>query len=159
MGILSRFKKVLTETEAYYKIIGSVHCPYFKKPVTFNSDGFHHLRYKVSGSEREKTAQLYKFSLLTGAVKIIGASGTLQQYRRQWGAVGRKKNSDGSREMKEMEYFAFEGILGEESSMMRIKAIVRKVGNGELHFWSVMSDADFKRKSSYKLASDNILDH
>ncbi|MBY0538328.1 hypothetical protein K2P47_02930 [Patescibacteria group bacterium] len=74
------------------------------------------------------------------------------------GAVGRKKNTDGSRVMKEMEHFAFEGILGKGSSMMRIKAIVRKVGNGEPHFWSVMSDADLKRKSSYKLASDDVLD-
>ena len=159
MGILSRFKKILIEAEANYKDVGSVHCPYFNKKVTFNSDGFHHLRYKVAGSEREKAAQMYKFSLLAGAVELISASGTLQQYRKQWGAVGRKKNTDGSRDMKEMEYFAFEGILGEGSSMMRIKAIVRKVGNGEPHFWSVMSDADLKRKSSYKLASDDILDH
>jgi hypothetical protein len=158
MGILSRFKKVLVEAEAYYKTIGAVHCPYFNKKVTFNSDGFHHLRYKVAGSEREKSAQMYKFSLLPGAVEIVSSSGTLQQYRKQWGAVGRKKNSDGSRDMKEMEYFAFEGILGEGNSMMRIKVIVRKVGNGEPHFWSVMSDADLKRKSSYKLASDDILD-
>jgi len=158
MGILSRYKKVLLETELHYKTISSVYCPYFKKNVSFNSDGFHHLRYKVSGSEREKSAQLYKFSLLSSAVQIIGASGTLQQYRKQWGAVGRKKNKDGSREMKEMEYFAFEGILGEGISMMRVKAIVRKVGNGEPHFWSVMSDADLKRKSSYKLASDDVLD-
>ena len=159
MGILSRFKKVLTETEAHYKTISSIHCPYFNKKVGFSSDGFHHLRYKVAGSEREKLAQMYKFSLLHGAVEIVRSSGTLQQYRKQWGTVGRKKNSDGSREMKEMEYFAFEGILGEGISMMRIKVIVRRVGNGEPHFWSVMSDADLKRKSSYKLASDDILDH
>ncbi len=91
MGIVSRFKKVLADTEAHYKTIGSVHCPYFNKKVTFNSDGFHHLRYKVAGSERENAAQLYKFSLLAGAIKILGASGTLQQYRKQWGMVGRNK--------------------------------------------------------------------
>ncbi len=159
MGILSRYKKVLVEAEGYYRNIGSVYCPYFKKNVIFNSDGFHHLRYKVAGSEREKSAQMYKFSLLAGAVELINSSGTLQQYRKQWGAVGRKKNTDGSREMKEMEYFAFEGILGKGSIMMRIKAIVRKVGNGEPHFWSVMSDVDLKRKSSYTLASDDVLDH
>lgn len=158
MGILSRFKKVLPEIEASYKSIGSVHCPYFNKKIPFNSDGFHHLRYKTSGSEREKQAQLYKFSLLAGAREIIEKTGTLQQYRKQWGALGRKKNSDGSRDMKEMEYYAFEGILGIGTSMTRIKVVVRKVGNGEPHFWSVMSDVDFKRKSSYKFASDDVLD-
>jgi hypothetical protein len=159
MGILSRFKKDLVTADTLYKSIGSIHCPYFNKKVTFNSDGFHHLRYKVAGSEREKLAQLHKFALIRGASEIIGASGTLQQYRKQWSITGRKKNSDGSREMKEMEYFAFEGILGSDETMHRVKAIVRKVGNGEPHFWSVMSDANVKRKSSYKLASDDILDH
>jgi hypothetical protein len=139
MGILSRFKKELGEAEGSYKTIDSVFCPYFKKKVTFNSDGFHHLRYKVSGSEREKIAQLHKFKLFLKAVEIIEASGTLQQYRKQWGIVGRKKNSDGSHEMKEMQYFAFEGILGDGLNAIRIKTIVRKVGNGEPHFWSVMS--------------------
>ncbi len=158
MGILSRYKKILTETEVRYKSIGSVVCPYFQKSISFNSDGFHHLRYKASGSEREKQAQLYKFALLQGAKEIIEKSGTVQQYRKQWGALGRKKNGDGSRIMKEMEYYAFEGILGTETKMTRIKVVVRKVGNGEPHFWSVMSDVDFKRKSSYKFASDDVLD-
>ncbi len=158
MGILSRYKNELVGAETSYKGIGFVHCPYFNKKVTFNSDGFHHLRYKVGGSERPKLAQMYKFSLMHGATEIIKASGTLQQYRKQWGITGRKKNADGSQEMKEMEYFAFEGILGIGVSAIRIKAIVRRVGNGEPHFWSVMSDADLKRKSSYKLASDDVLD-
>lgn len=158
MGLLSRYKKVVAETESFYKNIGAVHCPYFKKSVIFSSDGFHHLRYKTSGSEREKQAQLYKFTLLQGAKTIIEHSGTLQQYRKQWGALGRKKKSDGSREMKEMEYFSFEGILGTGENMTRIKTVVRRVGTGEPHFWSVMSDIDFKRKSTYKFATDDVID-
>ncbi len=159
MGILSRFKDELVAAETLYKGIISVHCPYFNKKVTFNSDGFHHLRYKVAGSERPKLAQMYKFSLIHGATDIIKASGTLQQYRKQWGVIGRKKSANGSQVMKEMEYYAFEGILGTGTRAIRIKTIVRRVGNGDPHFWSVMSDADFKRKSTYKLASDDILDH
>ena len=159
MGILSRFKHEIVSAETLYKSIVSVHCPYFNKKVTFNSDGFHHLRYKVAGSERPKLAQMHKFSLIPGAVEIIKASGTLQQYRKQWGITGRKKNVNGSQEMKEMEYYAFEGIMGTGTLAIRIKAVVRRVGNGDLHFWSVMSDADLRRKSSYKLASDDVLDH
>jgi len=75
-----------------------------------------------------------KFTLLPKAIAIIGKSGTVQQYRKQWGAIGRKKNSDGSRPMKEMEYFAFEGILGTGTNMIRVKAIVRCIGNGGPHF-------------------------
>lgn len=158
MGILSRHKQEMAKAETLYKDVKFVLCPYFKKNVTFNSDGFHHLRYNGSGSEREKVSQMNKFALLPKAIEIIIKSGTLQQYRKQWGAVGRKKNSDGSRPMKEMEYFAFEEILGTGTNMLRVKAIIRCVGNGEPHFWSVMSDVNLRRKSSYKLASDDIID-
>lgn len=158
MGILSRHKQEMAKAETLYKEVNSLYCPYFKKNVTFNSDGFHHLRYNGSGSEREKMSQINKFALLLKAIEIISKSGTLQQYRKQWGAVGRKKNSDGSRPMKEMEYFAFEGILGNGTNMLRVKTIIRCVGNGEPHFWSVMSDVNLRRKSSYKLASDDIID-
>ncbi len=123
MGNLSQYKKKLYAAEEFYKTIGKVYCPYFQKEVTFNSDGFHHLRYKVAGAERDKVAQIYKFSLIKQAVEIIKKSGTLQQYRKQFGPVGRKKHVDGSRTMKEMEYFAFEGILGEATSRMRVKLL------------------------------------
>jgi hypothetical protein len=159
MGILSRYKKILLEKESYYKTIGAIHCPYFDKKIVFNSDGFHHLRYKTSGSEREKQTQLYKFNLLSHACEKIKCSGTLQQYRKQWSVYGRRKNANGSSEMKEMEYYAFEGILGKDQNMTRTKVVIRRVGNGELHFWSVMSDVDLKRKSTYKFASDDVLDH
>ena len=49
--------------------------------------------------------------------------------------------------------------MGTGTLAIRIKAVVRRVGNGDLHFWSVMSDADLRRKSSYKLVSDDVLDH
>jgi hypothetical protein len=158
MGTLSRHKKEQVKAEFIYKDTKSVFCPYFNKNVTFNSDGFHHLRYNGSGSEREKVSQINKFLLLPKAIEIINKSGTLQQYRKQWGAVGRKHNSDGSRPVKEMEYYAFEGILGAGNNMLRVKTIVRRVGNGEPHFWSVMSDINLRKKSSYKLASDDIID-
>lgn len=60
--------------------------------------------------------------------------------------------------MKEMRYWGFVAILGEGADKIRVRAIVRQVGNGIPHFWSVMSDTNLKRKASYKLASDTILD-
>ena len=158
MGIESRYKKRFQEAQTYYKEITNVFCPYFEKNITFNADGFHHLRYSSSGSERSKLAQLRKFALITSACELIKKSGTLQQYRKQWGVVGRRKQADGSRDMKEMEYFAFEGILFDQNPIIRVKAVVRKVGNGDLHFWSVMSDTNLSRKSSYTLATEDILD-
>jgi len=158
MEILSRHKKEMVKAKESYGKIESVQCPYFSKSIAFSSDGFHHLRYNTPGSERPKNAQLNKFALLPGVVEIISKSGTVQQYRKQWGSVGRKKGKDGAKIMKEMQYWTFEGILGQNKKMLRIKVVVRQIGKGEPHFWSVMSDTDFKRKSNYKLATDDILD-
>jgi len=159
MGYLSRHKQELPKAKVYYDGINTVHCPYFQKDVTFNSDGFHHLRYNSIGSERDKKAQLYKFALLKDVVAIIEASGTVQQYRKQLGAVGRKKGKSGLRDTNMMTYWAFEAIVGKnEPEFRRVKVIVRQIGNGEPHFWSVMSDTNLRRKSNYKLATDDVLD-
>ena len=157
MGILSRHKKELVKARTYYENIQSVNCPYFSESVTFNAKGIHHLQFSA-GSERTKISQINKFNLLPKAVEILQKSGTLQQYRKQWGAVGQRKRRDGSRNVKEMQYFGFEGILGTNEKMLRVKVIVRQTGTGTPHFWSVMSDTDFKRKSNYKFASEDVID-
>lgn len=158
MGVLSRHKKEVQKARERYQEIGQVRCPYFNREVAFNSDGFHHLRYNTHGSERSKDAQMHKFRLILAANIVVSKSGTVQEYRKQWGAVGRRKKSDGSREMKEMQYWGFVAILGEGVDKIRVRAIIRQVGTGSPHFWSVMADTDLKRKASYKLAHDTILD-
>lgn len=157
MGVLSRHKKEREKARVLYESVGSIHCPYFNKEVIYNARGFHHLQYSA-GSERSKLAQIRKFTLLSKSVDILRQSGTVQQYRKQFGVVGRKKGKSGHREMKEMQYWGFEGILGSNNDMIRVKVVVRQVGDGPFHFWSVMSDIDVRRKSSYKFATDDVLD-
>jgi len=157
MGLLSRHKKELQKARDFYDSIDNLDCPYFSVPITFNAKGFHHLQFSA-GSERSKLSQINKFNLIPKAKEIIISSGTLQQYRKQLGAVGKKKGRSGHRDTKIMQYWGFEGILGVDREMVRVKVIVRQVGEGGPHFWSVMSDTNFKRKSNYKLASDDIVD-
>ena len=158
MGLLSRHKKELKKAGTLFKNIGSVPCPFLLKNVTFNSDGFHHLQFNETGSERDKNVQILKFSLINSARIIIEKSGTIQEYRKQWGAVGRKKAKDGSRKMKEMQYWGFVAITGEGASQIRVKVIGRQIGNGEPHFWSVMPDTRLKTKGTFKFASEDISD-
>jgi len=96
--------------------------------------------------------------LIRASEIIIRKSGTVQEYRKQWGAVGRKKARDGSRKMREMQYWGFVAITGEDTAQIRVKVIVRQVGNGEPHFWSVMPDTRLKTKGTFKFASVDIAD-
>lgn len=148
----------MPKARVFYDSVGSVNCPYFNGEITFNARGFHHLQYSA-GSERTKQAQLFKFGLLEASVEILMRSGTVQQYRRHLGAIGRRKGKSGMRDTKMIKYWGFEGIVGtQEKDYRRVKVIVRQVGDGTKHFWSVMSDTDFRRKSNHKLATDDVVD-
>ena len=154
MGLLSRHKKEREKASRFYNQINSVYCPFLSIKISFNSDGFHHLQYS-SRSERDKNVQILKFSLIPAAKIIIEKSGTVQEYRKIWGTIG-KKNKDGSQKMNEIQYWGFVAITGEGSSQIRVKTIVRQVGNGSPHFWSVMPDTRLKTRGTFKFASTDI---
>jgi len=44
--------------------------------------------------------------------------------------------------MKEVEYWGLRAIVGQKK--LRIRVILRRVGNGNITFWSVMSDVKIK---------------
>ncbi|OGF88636.1 hypothetical protein A3I94_03960 [Candidatus Giovannonibacteria bacterium RIFCSPLOWO2_02_FULL_43_54] len=111
-----------------------------KSEVVFNSDGFHHLQFSAR-RERDKQEQLLKFSLLPLAITVIKNSGTLQEHRKEFVAVG-KKGKDGLSRTKEAEYWGFVAIVGENK--IKIRTILRRVGDGNVTFWSVMPDSKLR---------------
>lgn len=151
MGTISRHKKEKEQVQKFYKSVNEIRCPYFSETVHFTSDGFHHLQFS-NRSERTKEEQLLKFSLIKDSVEIIKKSGTIQEYRKEWGVVTTKKN--GEKPMKEIEYFGLTAIVG-STTKRKIKVILRRVGNGNVIFWSVMP-GDRKNKDTYHLSSSAI---
>lgn len=131
-----------------------VYSPYFKTNVILNSDGFHHLQFS-SRRERNKKEQVFKFSLLPLGLELLRVSATVQEYRKLLTPIGKKSPRDGSIPMKEVEYWGIVGILGEKK--IKIKTILRRVGNGNITFWSVMLHS--KRKNgNQKLFTEGIED-
>ena len=126
--------------------------PYFKTDIVLNSDGFHHLQFSAR-RERNKREQLLKFSLLPLALDVIKKSGTLQEYRNNLEAVGHKSKRDGSVKMKNVEYWTFIAIVGENK--IKIRVILRRVGDGNIIFWSVMPHSKISN-GKQKLATDGI---
>lgn len=148
------FNERKEKAKTLYATQKTIYCPYFKAPVVLNSDGFHHLQFSAR-RERNKREQLLKFRLLPPALDIIRKSGTVQEYRRALAPIGKKSATDGSVPMKEMEYWGFVAIVGDNP--IRVRVIVRRVGNGNLSFWSVMPHSKIKN-GKQKLYAENIED-
>ncbi len=95
--------------------------------------------------------QLLKFSLLPLALRVIKNSGTIQEHRKGIIAIG-KVGKDGLKKTKNVEYWAFVAIIGD--SEIKIRVILRRVGDGNIIFWSVMPDSNLKK--GQKLYTEGI---
>lgn len=140
------------KTRALYQAQKSVFNPYLHTKIIFNSDGFHHLQFSAR-SERNKKEQLLKFNLFPLAIGIIKNSGTLQEYRKGLIPIG-KKSQDGLARTKLIEYWRFVAIVGK--SQIKVKTVLRRVGDGNITFWSVMPFS--KLKIDQKLYTEGMED-
>ena len=147
-----KFDFIKAEAKKLYDSQRENYNPFFKSNITFSSDGFHHLQFSAR-RERNKSEQILKFRLLPLAIGIIRNSGTLQEYRKNLLGIG-KKGKDGLRKTKEVEYFGFIAIVGKEK--IKIRVVLRRVGDGNITFWSVMPYS--KLKKGQKKYTDGIDD-
>lgn len=147
------FNKRKEKTRILYNSQNSIYNPYLKTGVILNSDGFHHLQFSAR-RERNKKEQLLKFSLLPLALDIIKKAGTLQEYRKSLNPIGKKSKGDGMIPMKIVEYWGFIAIIGQKQ--IKIRVVLRRVGDGNIIFWSAMPYS--KLKGGQKLYTDGIDD-
>jgi hypothetical protein len=134
----------------------SIHNPYLNCEVVLTAKGFHHLQFSA-GRERSKKEQLLKFSLLPLALETIRRAGTLQEYRRLLQPVG-PASARGETLMKHVEYWGFVAILGKQEARVKLRTILRRVGDGNVIFWSVMPENRF-RKGEQRLSTQGIEDN
>jgi len=144
------FKKQKKNAREIFNNTKSVFCPYFHQNIFFNSNGFHHLRYS-SRRERSRKEQVLKFNLLPLAINVIKKSGTIQEYRSDF--IKNRKNQ----ESKNVAYWAFIAICGAKTGKnnIKIKVILRKIGNGNIVFWSVMPYGNFNNQRLYKIGIED----
>lgn len=130
----------------------TIRCPYFGRDVVLNAEGLHHLRYSAE-RERSKPEQMLKFRLLPLALEVVRRSGTVQEYRRIWQPIG-KVGADGLRTAKDVEFWGFVAIIGPRPDKSRV--ILRRVGTGNVTFWSVMRGSKILRDGTQRLAPENL---
>lgn len=135
---LQKFNDLKNRVQFEYRKIGKIFSPALKSDIWFTSNGFHHLRYDSTRSERSKKIQKNKFIYFIDALNILKKATTIQEYRRSIITIEKHDKSDFSK-IKIVEWFAFFSIVS-FTKKIRIKVIVRRVGGelGQYHFWSVI---------------------
>ncbi len=144
----SDLHEILRQAKRTYEIQEIVHCPFFGSPVALTSDGFNHLTHKSNRLPRNVNEQKLKLRLIKKALKIIRKAGTVQEYRKGIEKFG-SPAKDGFTKMKQVEYWAFHDIVGEKKQFL-VRVIVRRVGDGKIHFWSVMPHGKINRQKLYE---------
>lgn len=149
--------KIFTEkkekAQAIFSAQKEIYSPYFGQKIILNSDGFHHLQFS-SRKERNKSEQLLKFSLLPQALEIIRKSGTIQEYRPPILMSVGKKSKSGEMSMKNIEFWGMIAIVGK----FKVRTVLRRVGDGNITFWSVMPYSKIKNGQQKKQFGEGIED-
>ena len=139
------FFKLKTEVKNKYVSYGKVFCPALNSEIVFNSKGFHHITKKTDNDPRPIGDQINRLKLLDLTFEFVKYTNTFQEYEKVE-AVDRK----------ETEYWGLVAIYKEH----KLKVILRKVGNGAIHFWSVIPayTTSEKRDGKFKMKGDAELD-
>jgi hypothetical protein len=102
-----------------------ISCPAFPgEKVVLNSKGLHHIFYKggIKKFARPEKESAVRASLVPRAIKVLKSMCFAQE---ESGLIVGKKT---------IVFWAFEAVVDDR----RIKVIVRQIGNGNKHFWSVI---------------------
>ena len=115
------YEKTKRIAKSVYKKIGEVVCPILdNEKIYFNATGFGHLIRKLK--IRSRNEQKRRFRLLPFAKKIILESTKIEDYR----------------EKKKKRKIIKEWALINTFGILTIKLVIRQVGNGNKHFYSIM---------------------
>lgn len=135
MQDISNYHKLREDAENFCKKIQAIRCPALNNElVHFTAEGFNHLMYKGSRHERSKNDQITKFRLLAKAKIIMEISTTYQEFDESLMTIRKKRFKRTIEESTTVKYWGLVAIIAN----FRVKVIIRQIGNGQKHFWSVI---------------------
>jgi len=135
MEDISNYEKLKRDTSNYYSTISRVYSPIFNEEIVFNAEGFNHIVYKTTRTERERPSQILRFKLLPLAYKLIKLATTFQEFEETIKEFDVKKHKKKIKISKSVKYWGIIAIINNR----KIKVILRKIGeNGKIHFWSIV---------------------
>ena len=116
------YEKLLKEKRVWYKTLKLCYCPALKTDVIFNSKGFHHLIYDGSCKARTNEERIRRLGLLFFVVMVISNAEHISSHSLEG----------------DTEYWVFKDRICED--MTNIVVVLRKIGSGNIHFYSVWDE-------------------
>jgi hypothetical protein len=115
-----------------YKVIQSpVRCRCLNQDIYFNADGLNHLIFNGLGNRRTLAEMKHKMRLIPLIVSVIKNADNAS-YEKMLVRKSRKKNA----KMVLAEFWGIEAVVGK--NQLSVRVVIRRVGNGNLFFRSVM---------------------
>ncbi len=108
-----------------------VDCPALGQVVKIDKQGFKHVIFMKGRHVRDRKSQNTRFKLIPLAIESIKSTTKIDNYR-----IESVDNID-------YQYWSFD----ENIQNKRFRVVLRKVGNGSIHFWSVIPKFESKRKT------------
>jgi hypothetical protein len=122
----------ILEAKKQYKAIKTpVFCSCLNRPINITSSGFTHLLRKGNGKPRNIAEIKHKTRLIPLIVPVIKHATDASYEKRPV-----RKNSKKNAPIVQAEYLGLEANVGKNP--IKVRVIIRRIGDGEAHFWSVM---------------------
>ncbi|CAK0743860.1 conserved hypothetical protein [Azospirillaceae bacterium] len=135
MDEISNYHTIRESARNLYHKTAPILSPALNEQVYFTAEGFNHIVFKGSRTEREKSTQILRFKLLSRALKLIGLSTTYQEYEETIKECDVKRYKKNVKKLRPITYWGIIAIVDGR----KIKVILRKiVDNRNIHFWSIV---------------------
>ena len=128
------YEDLLKEERLKYKETKVIHCPIIGANVYFTSKGFHHLLFDGSGRPRTKKERCYRLGLMPLLKPALFSATKVETYTppAYSAKLGRK-----------VEYWEIKSIVGKSKTVVTV--ILRKIGNGNITFYSIWKKQDRRK--------------
>ncbi|MDB5237034.1 MAG: hypothetical protein JWL88_136 [Parcubacteria group bacterium] len=134
MSSVPEYEEARAKAQELYSGTKPLYCPALGEKVHFTAEGFNHILFGKKKSERDPSQQLARFSLLERAVRLIGLSTTYQEFEETSKEIEVKWKKKRMLRDVPILYWGLIAIVQNR----KIRVVLRKVGTGNIHFWSVI---------------------
>lgn len=148
-------EEIKTEGEELYNAVGHINSPALGGvKVHFTSDGFHHLTHTKNRYPRPQDEWMNKLKYLPHGIELLTIATTYQEYDTRQENVRIKKKKKRVMAQAQVQYWGIIGIIDKK----KVRVVIRKAGNGQYQFCSVMPCWNIKKHLGHKIGSTAEVD-